>query len=374
MFLFELDRAFQENFLDRDELGASVSVWQDGELLSEWHDGYTTPKRESIWNKETLVPVYSASKGAASASVLKALCDNGLDPSCLVRHVWAQFPVANATIAEALSHQCGLAALSQPVSLFDYEACVQALEQTSPAWLPPRHGYHPHTFGIITDRIIFGLTGMLTAEFWEQEIRKPLGIDFYLKLPESEFNRVATLIPGKSDMESLNSPFYRQYLTPETPIYQAFHSMLGINSVREMNTPKAWTCGAPALTGVASADGMAQFYQACLGYDNQSIFSHEARRYLADTVIDGYDETLMVPSAFTCGMMKDPIDELTSQTLRTLFGAKDGFGHPGAGGCHAFALPSLGISFAYTMNRMDLNVLPGIKTQSLVDALMRDLG
>jgi CubicO group peptidase (beta-lactamase class C family) len=45
------------------------------------------------------------------------------------------------------------------------------------------------------------------------------------------------------------------------------------------------------------------------------------------------------------------------------------FGHPGAGGSHAFADPENRISFAYVMNQMEPGVLPGPKSLRLVDAV-----
>lgn len=89
----------------------------------------------------------------------------------------------------------------------------------------------------------------------------------YIRLPESEWNRMATLYPGKMDMSNMGTPFYLEYMNKGTPVHRAFNTLIGLNSVRQMNTPEAWSSGVPAFGGVASARGMAQFYQACLGLD-----------------------------------------------------------------------------------------------------------
>ena len=90
---------------------------------------------------------------------------------------------------------------------------------------------------------------------------------------------------------------------------------------------------------------------------------------MRNVVIDGPDLTLKTPTAFSCGFMHDPADPATGRKLRHLFGS-GGFGHAGAGGSHAFADPAHGLSFGYAMNRMDLNVLPGVKTRNLISAVM----
>ena len=93
------------------------------------------------------------------------------------------------------------------------------------------------------------------------------------------------------DMSNMGTPFYQEYMKKGTPVNRAFNTLTGLNSVRQMNTPEAWTSGAPAFGGVASARGMAQFYQACLGLDELRIFPSAVRGWMRDIVIDGPDLT-----------------------------------------------------------------------------------
>ena len=160
-------------------------------------------------------------------------------------------------------------------------------------------------------------------------------------------------------MSNMGTPFYLEYMNKGTPVNRAFNTLIGLNSVRQMNTPEAWVSGVPAFGGVASARGMAQFYQACLGLDDLRVFPSDVRGWMRNVVIDGPDLTLKTPTAFSCGFMHDPADPATGRKLRHLFGS-GGFGHAGAGGSHAFADPAHGLSFGYAMNRMDLSVLPGV--------------
>jgi CubicO group peptidase (beta-lactamase class C family) len=375
--LERLTQAFGENFDFNGEIGASVSVWQRGKELLSLHRGAMIKGSLDTWTETTMAPVFSATKGPAASSILLALYEQGLTPQLPVGELWPLYPLPEATIAEVLSHQTGLAALSRSVDVFDHEACVKAIEDTNPAWFPHDHGYHPHTYGPILDEIMIRLTGNTVGIWWEEHIRKPLGIDVYIGLPEEFFSRVATLYPAKARPEELESPFYRQYLHSGTPIFQAFHSLIGLGTVHSMNRPEAWTCASPAFGGVASAKGLAQFYQACLGYgvnpsNQKPVFPKEVRQWMSTIIVQGEDLTMMTPTAFACGFMLDPIDPSTGKHLRHLFGV-NGFGHAGAGGSHAFADPTNDLSFAYVMNHMDLSVLPGKKTQHLVNSLLGGL-
>ena len=116
---------FERNFRDRGELGASVSIWWDGaELLSHGH-GWCEREQKRPWTSETLVPVYSATKVPAAATLLLALASRGLNEETPVREVWPRFPVAGARFSHLLSHQCGLSALDKRASVLEHAAVVE---------------------------------------------------------------------------------------------------------------------------------------------------------------------------------------------------------------------------------------------------------
>ena len=361
---------FERNFADRGELGASVSIWWRGEEVLSLHHGWCDRQQTQEWTADTLVPVYSATKGPSSACLLMALHDHGLGPETRVREVWERFPLRSATFGDLLSHQCGLAVLDRRASVWKHDEVVTAIEEQLPRWRPGEaHGYHPRTFGTLIEEPLRRLTGQWPGAFWRERIADPLGLDFWIGLPESEFGRVARLYPGKMEAGELTSDaFYRAYQTKGTITRDAFFSPRGLQSIQEMNDPGAWKIGFSAMGGVGSAAALAKFYQAAIGVIDSPL-PQEVCRWLAGRRVDGLDQVLLRPTAFGCGCQLDPLDR-DGTKLRHLMGTSVGaFGHPGAGGSHAFGDPESGVSFSYVMNQMNLSVLPGIKALSLVEAL-----
>lgn len=370
--LGDLLAVFERNFRERDELGASVSVWWDGvELLSEGH-GWCEKERQRVWTSDTLSRVYSATKVPSAATLLLALETKGLSPATPVREVWPAFPVAEANFAQLLSHQCGLSALDLTADLRDHAAMVAAIEAQVPAWRPGQgHGYHPRTFGALLDEPVRRLTGMTLGNYWRDAIAGPLALEFWIGLPEKEWPRVARLYPGKAGKPGGEDAFYQQMATEGTLTRRAFTSPDGLRSVQEMNAPASWAACLPAMGGIGTASALAKFYQVLLGAI-AGPFSAAVRHALATPVSAAYDKVLLRPTVFTCGAQRDPLDE-AGRKLRRIYGPSvAAFGHPGAGGCHAFVDPETGISFAYTMNQMNLGVMPGVKCLDLVDALFAE--
>ena len=169
--LGELLDLFEENFRSRGEIGASVSVWWRGEEVLSAGEGWCEKERLRKWTSGTVVPVYSATKGPAAATLLLALDSHGLGPETPVREVWPGFPLEEATFGELLSHQCGLAALDRRASLWDHAEVVAAIEAQVPAWRPGEgHGYHPRTFGALLEEPVRRLTGRTLGEEWRERI------------------------------------------------------------------------------------------------------------------------------------------------------------------------------------------------------------
>lgn len=364
-----IKECFEINFAERGELGASVSIWQGGDELVSLAAGWCERQQERPWTDQTLVPFYSMTKGLASATLLWLMDELGLEPEDEVGGVWPQFPVPDATIAEMMSHQLGLAALDQSVEVWDHEAVIDSIEKQSPNWPLGEggHGYHPRTFGFLLEEMVRRLSGRTLGEVWHSEIAGPLDLDAWIGLPESEFARVAVLYPGKMDKGDLDSGFYQELHTKGSLVSRSFFSPRGLHSVREMNEMRARQAALPAMGGIGTAQAVAKFYQAACGAI--PFFSAPVMDWMQTMQTCGFDRILQTRTAFSCGFQMDPLDSAGTKE-RCHYGLSPrAFGHPGAGGSHAFADPDTGLSFAYVMNQMELSPLPGPKSLEMVAAL-----
>lgn len=358
--------AFAGNMAAGAELGAAVALYIDGEEVVSLADGWTTKHRDVAWTNTTLAPVYSATKGPAAASVLHALWTHGLCLDTAVTRLWPALP-PHLNVGELLSHQGGFAALSTRAAVTDHAAVVTAIENQTPMFSPPDHGYHPRIFGYLAEELVRRITGAPSlGTYWREAIADTHGIDFWIGLPESEHGRVATLYPGRPDINPAEAGFYAAFNDPGTVTRKAFLSPQGLHSVAEMNLPGTWTAGLAGFGGVGSAAGLAKFYSLLSA---GRILPDEVMPWLTTRLVDGPDLILHMRTAYSAGFMLDPL-AADGTKLRAIFGPhRDAFGHPGAGGSHAFADPSRRLGFAYVMNRMALGVLPHARALTLVEAL-----
>ena len=373
MLSARLEKAFDHNFAERGEIGASVSVWQNGREVASLSRGWCEREEVRPWTEETLAPVYSVSKGPAAATFLLVLREAGLTPEDLVRRVWPELKVGDLTFLELLSHRTGLPGVNGEVEVADRAAVVRALEATEPFWESGmEHGYHARSIGFLLDELCERLLDQRLGRCWREWVADPLGLDFWIGLPEEEFGRVAKLYPGRYLIRKEEKPFYEAMQTEGSLARRAFGSLKGYQSASEMNDSAAWAGGFPAFGGVGTARALAHFYQAVLGQTEQEVFPKETRGVLRERLLQGPDQVLQLETSFGAGMMFDPVDS-EGQKLRQLFGPNvEAFGHPGAGGSHAFCDPVTGLSFAYTMNQMELGLFPGERGLGLVRAVYSD--
>jgi CubicO group peptidase (beta-lactamase class C family) len=370
--LQRLEPLFQENFQKYGELGAAVSVWQNGKPIVDLYGGFGDARREEPWTSDTLVLVWSATKGIGSACVLHALQEHNIDINQRVAAVWPEFAQAGKeeiTLAQLLSHQAGLCGLDRRVDVLDYDAVIQALEAQQPQWPPgTAHGYHVRTFGFLLDELVRRIARKTLSDYWQEVFARPLNLDFWIGLPEKENPRVATIYAAKSGKQPEPQQFYIDLATPGTLARKAFTSPHGLQAVSAMNNPAIRAQPIVSFGGIGAAASLAKFHSMLANdgqCDGQTFFSERTIAWMTTTLSDGLDRVFQIRTAFSAGFMKD-----SQIAARRIFGpSRKSFGHPGAGGSHAFADPENKIAFAYVMNQMEQKVLPNEKSLRLVDAI-----
>jgi CubicO group peptidase (beta-lactamase class C family) len=363
---------FQENFDKRGELGAAVSVWQNGKPLIELYGGFCDAGREKPWTADTVVLVWSATKGVGSACLLHALEQQKIELNRRVAEFWPEFKQAGKdkiTLGQLLSHQAGLCGLDQRVDVLDYDGVIRALEAQAPLWpAGTAHGYHARTFGFLLDELMRRITGKMLSQYWQENFARPLELDFWIGLPENENSRVATIYAAKSGKPPEPTQFYRDLVIPATLARKTFTSPYGLNVISKMNNPQIRALQNVSFGGIGSASALAKFYSMLANggeLNGQTFFSPKTIEGMTTTLSDSVDRVFQIPTAFAAGFMKD-----SQNAARRMFGPSPrSFGHPGAGGSHAFADPENKIAFAYLMNQMEQSVLPNEKSLRLVDAI-----
>jgi CubicO group peptidase (beta-lactamase class C family) len=377
-----LEPLFRENFEKFGELGAAVSIWQNGKPIVDLYSGFCDARREKPWEADTLVLIWSATKGLGSACVLHLLQEHRIGLDRRVAEFLPEFAQAGKekiTLSQLLSHQAGLCALDARVDVLDYGAVIRALEAQTPLWSPgTAHGYHARTFGFLLDELVRRLAGKTLSQYWREVFAEPLNLDLWIGLSEEENPRVATIYAAKSGRppepknRQSGSDFYLDLVTPGTLARKTFSSPYGLQSVSGMNTPAVRALPIVSFGGIGSASALAKFYSMLANggkLDGLTFFSEETIAWMSNTLADGMDRVFQILTAFSAGFMKDP----RNATQRMFGTSPNAFGHPGAGGSHAFADPENRISFAYAMNQMEQSLLPNEKSLRLVDAIYRSI-
>ncbi len=370
---------FQENFTLRRELGAGVSVWREGREIVNLAGGMKDMDRKLPWEADTMALVYSGTKGPSAACVVKCLWDAGIPLEAPVAQVWPRFALAGkerVSFADVLSHRAGLVALDDPPDVFDYAGVIRRLETQAPLWPPGGgHGYHPRTCGYLWDEIVRRVAGEPLGRYWRRCFAEPLGLDFWIGMPEGRVREPAPL--HASRIAPPEDAFLKAYADTTSLTHRAFSCPRGLFSVTSMNSVAARITSFPAFGGIGSARAMGKFYGmlACGGsMEGREIMAPGAVAAFSTRLANGFDLVLRLETAFAAGVMMDPVDGEGRKTRFTFGRGPRAFGQPGAGGSFGFADPDRRIGFAYVMNQMEPGVLPNAKSALLLQRMEEVLG
>lgn len=354
-----VQEAFADNFARGDEHGAGFAALLDGETIIDLHGGWADRDADRPWDSQTIVPVYSTSKGIAALILAMAVEDLPAGYETPVSEVWPEFAAEGkdaVTIGEAASHQAGLPGFAEamdPALWLDPSACAAAIAALPPMWPPgSAHGYHPLTWGYITGEIVKRITGRTLGTILREDICAPLGIDFQIGTPESEHHRVADLLRPKAlaALGEMTPPrlaaFGRKWSAPDR----------GGSIWREIEIPSA--------NGIGTALGVAILYNAYATggtVGGKRLMRPGTFEALTTPRTDGPDLVLPEVTRFGAGIM--------SNAYKSLGPFKDGWGHSGWGGSLAIASPSRGLTCAYVMNRQHSTLVGDARAVRLIEAV-----
>ncbi len=368
--------AFAENFAQRNEYGAAVTVYVDGAPVLDLWGGHADRDRTRPWTRDTLVNLFSTTKGLTAICAHRLVDQGLLDLDAPVALYWPEFAQAgkdHIRVRQLLNHRAGLPALRRQVpdeAIYDWAVMTAALAAEEPWWTPgTKHGYHAITFGWLVGEVVRRVTGKTLGRYFRDEIAAPLGLDCHIGLDAKDDARCGQMIQSPRPPEGQVNIFKYAQDNPESVTAKAFFNPAGAMKLGAVNS-RAWR-GAeiPAANGHGTARGLARLYGAlaCGGaLDGVRVLGPEAIARCSTEESSGRDEVLLIPTRFSTGFMLTQPHDLMGPNARP-------FGHPGAGGSLGFADPEARIGFGYTMNKMGPYILIDPRPRALLEAVYASL-
>ncbi|BAW08768.1 carboxylesterase [Nocardia seriolae] len=374
--------AFRRNFTRHGEIGAAVAVFDGDRPVVDLWAGHRDRKRSVAWERDTIAPVFSSTKGMAAFVLAWAVSQGLLDYEDPVALHWPEFAAhgkESVTVRQLLDHQAGVPALDRVLRLADVadlDGTAAVLAEQKPLWRPgTRHGYHPITAGLYQRELIRRVDPRhrTLGAIFAEEFAGPLGLDFYIGLPEDvSMDRVAVM----SATEGLDVLRYERDLPVRIGIQ--LYAKRGL-SYRALNSPRMGAAAkaarreflaveSPGHGGVGTARALARVYGAAAARTgalpiDRALLDRLAAPDTADDV-PAEDLVLLTPSRYHLGFRR------SRGGFR--FGSdKRAYGTTGYGGSFGFADPATSLGFGYVMNRLGMAVLDDVRSRNLREALLR---
>lgn len=339
---------FAANFERHDsyrELGASFAVYRGEDLVVDLWAGWRDPARTAAWTPETLVNVWSATKGVTALAVA-VLVDRGLiDYGAPVARYWpeyAQNGKSETTVSHLLSHQAGLPGFAEPTSVtdfYDWQVVTDRLARQAPMWKPgEKNAYHAMTYGFLAGELVRRASGKSIGRFLAEELASPLKADVFIGLPESEERRVAPLLASPTQ-----APFDLDAMPPE-----ARAGVTNPDMKPTLPNDRAWRAAEiPAGNGHATAVGLARLYAMAANggsFEGVTLMSPATVAALNSVQTERVDLGVGLAPRWRNGVHGSVLE---------MFGPNpETFGHCGWGGAFGCADAQNRISIGYVINQM----------------------
>jgi len=378
----EVRREFERNFAERGELGAACAAYVRGHKVVDLWGGVRDARDGEPWEENTVVLVYSTSKGLAAMTLALAHSRGWLDYDERVAAYWPEFAQAGkgeVTVRQLLAHEAGLPVVDEPLDaplLADFDRLATAIARQTPLWKPgTRHGYHGVSLGWYEGELIRRIDPhkRTLGRFFAEEIAAPLGLEIYFgapeDLPRERLARIERIPAWKALPQARDLP-RRMAIAMLNPRSLSFRTFANPRLRRPADLDRAEyrQVEFPAGGAIGGARDIARAYAAFvaeppeLGLTPRTL--EELSRFPPRPLHGWRDEVLKVDTAFSLGFAR-PLGEFR-------FGSSQrAFGHPGAGGSFAFADADRGAAFAYVMNRLGFRLNDDPREKALREALYR---
>ncbi len=365
---------FAEHFKLGLDIGASLAATLNGKFIVDLWAGYADAAKTRLWERDTIVNVFSTTKIMATICIL-ILVDRGqLDLDTPVAKYWPEFAQNGKEVLPVrylLSHTAGLSGWNERFSfegLYDWTLCTTKLAAQKPWWKPgTKSGYHAVTFGYLLGELVRRITGKSIGTFFREEVATPLGADFHIGLAEENDPRVAELIPPKLPLlfKIIGNSIVQKILS----FHPAIKTLTRPNMFKIMDATRtrAWReAEIPAANGHGNARSIARIGAAlaCGGeLDGVHLLSPSILEQALQEQTYRKDLVLRSPVRFGLGFGL-PCKEVPFPHQRTLFWG-------GLGGSLAVMDLDAKMSLGYAMNKMGADILLDSRPVRLIDALSK---
>jgi CubicO group peptidase (beta-lactamase class C family) len=345
-----LRELFAAKLASGEDLGASLAVNIDGEMVVDLWGGWVDEAHTMPWAEDTITCVFSTTKTMTSLAALVLVDRGALDLDATVAAYWPEFAArgkAGIKVRQLLSHTSGVSGWDHPITiedLYDWDKSTAMLAAQAPWWEPgTASGYHAATYGHLIGEVIRRITGQRLGEFFAAQIAGPMGADFHIGLPPSEFPRVAKLVPWPPQ------PYSPADLDPNGPAYKTF-----TGPVMDENIERSWTepwrrADIGAFNGHGNARSVARLQSAVASggeVDGVRLLSPKTIDRIFEVQSDGIDLVLGLRLKIGVGYGLPWPEALPfAPDGRVCFGT-------GAGGSLVLADADRRMTVAYVMNKM----------------------
>lgn len=328
---------FDEIAASRPGWSGACTVYVDGQVAADIWGG-------PAYDGSQIQAVFSVTKGIGAACVALLAQQGKLDYDEPVSTYWPEFAAAgkqDVTVRTLMSHQAGLAGLAGSFTLeefIEHDGLAARLAASAPLWEPgTRHGYHSLLMGPLFRELVTRVAGVGTKAFFDEHMRKPYELDFWVGCPGEQRHRIAT----PTYMEMGAPPPALEAMMAADPVRRAaMHRLFPLFDA--LSEPATMDADLPSVNGFASARGIARFFAALTTgvADRDPVLNAETCAKVGETQAVGPDACLPVDMAFGLGFM--------TSFDRIPLGGPGSFGHDGAAGALGFAAPAQGLAFGWT--------------------------
>ncbi len=335
---FEPIEAAFRDALEQRAGGAALCVYFDGRCVVDLWGGRT-------YGPDTLQLGFSVTKGVAAIVIALLVQEGVLDVEAPVCEYWPEFAAGgkeSITIGQLFSHQAGLPVARTPLPFAAWHdgTMEAALARQEPLWPPARgHGYHGLSFGVLVDAVVRRVTGKTTDELLGERARGPLGVDFWIGLPDAERHRVAALVEPAGGVAT--PPEIAAAEQDPASLVAQVSALSAPWRGSDFNGPHLQTVSMPSINGIGSAHALARLYAACVSaVDGSRLLTRSTLELATAERAAGRDLLTCRTTRFGLGF------QLPTEHLP--MAGPHSFGHDGYGGGLAFADSDLRLGFGFT--------------------------